>query len=119
MLTYLCIVHFRMKKNSLRNNLPPILCRVSVFLEYHNRNRLFFITVMNHNTNDISQFCSMKRIKGIFLKYRSPSRHFSRHICGKRTISCRNGKWKKYSYKSSDLRLKVRRRSSPRSNIRI
>ena len=27
---------------------------------------------MNPNTNDISQFCSMKRIKVLFLQYRSP-----------------------------------------------
>ena len=29
------------------------------------------------------------------------------------------GKWKKRSYRSSDWRLKVRRRSSPKSNIKI
>ena len=68
-----------MKKNSLRN-LPPILCRVTFFLEHRNRYRLFFITVMNHNTNDISQFCSMKRIKVFLLQCRSPSRRFSRPL---------------------------------------
>ena len=35
----------------------------------------------------------------------------------KRTISCRKGKWKKRSYRSSDWRLTVRRRSSPKITL--
>ena len=75
------------KENSLRNNLQTSLChkvsiRVTVvfFLKHQNRSRLFFITVINHNTNDIFQYCSMKHIKVLLLQYRSPSRHFFRPL---------------------------------------
>lgn len=75
------------KENSLRNNLQTSLChkvniRVTVvfFLKHQNRSRLFFITVINHNTNDIFQYCSMKRIKVLLLQCRPPSRHFFRPL---------------------------------------